>query len=100
MFTFLVQLHFDSSFANKATLLIATLLIATLELTMFVVLIIVHSQDRMSLVSSGTLAAHPFGSVRVMRFEMSFQLFPGNWKNITKNRKYHLLIITYGARNR
>src|SRR5699024_4042367 len=46
MFTFLVQVHFVSSFANKATLLVETL-----KLAMFVVLIIVSSQGRMRLES-------------------------------------------------
>ena len=71
MFTFLVQAHFVSSFANEVTLLVATF-----KLAMFVVLIIVSSQGRMSLESAGTLAAHPFGSVGVMRIEMGLQLIP------------------------
>ena len=66
MFTFLVQVHFVSTFANEATLSVATL-----ELTMFVVSIIMFSQVRMSLESAVTLAAHPFGNAGVMRFEVS-----------------------------
>ena len=73
MFTFLVQVHLVSAFANKTTTLVATL-----ELTVFVVLINVLNQGRMSLESAGTLAAHPFGNVGVMRFEVSCYLIPIN----------------------
>ena len=73
MFTVLVQVHFVSSFANKVTLPVSTL-----ELTMFVVLIIVGNQARMSLESFGTLVAIPFSSVGMMRLEVSFRLNPEN----------------------
>ena len=78
MLTFLVQVHFVSTFANEATPLVATF-----ELTMFVVMIIVTCQVRMSPKSLGTLAANPFGSVDVMRFEMSFQQASENLENIS-----------------
>src|SRR5699024_4254191 len=80
MFTVLVQAHIVSSFSNEVTLLVAAL-----KLTMFVLHKIVFSQIMMSLESSATLVAHPFGSVGVMCFEVSCQLIPGNEKNVSKS---------------